>query len=506
MTSDMKAGERARSTARIGGIGSRERMQTREHMTTWADRHRTRLLWADAVVVVIAVVAAQVIRFGMNPTVPVATTQAPVMMVSGLLSVLWIATLNVCRVADVRILGSGPAEFSRVIKASTLVFGVLAIIDLLFKLNIARGFIAIAFPLGTCLLLLTHLLLRVALMHERRHHKCMSHVVVVGSEISARPLIAHLDRNPSLGFEVVGVCMSPDEAPRFASIDVDGRTVPVLGEFTDVRRAVMESRATTVAVTSAEVLGHSAMRELSWELEGLHVDMLVDPGVMDVAGPRMLVRPVAGLPLLHIDKPNYHGANRLAKVVVDRLGALTALVLAAPVMLACAVAVKLDSRGPVFYKADRIGINNVPFRMWKFRSMEIGADTRLADLSVLNEGEGLLFKIRDDPRVTRVGKVIRRFSLDELPQLFNVLGGSMSLVGPRPPLPAEVERYEGPVRRRMLVKPGITGLWQVSGRSDLSWEESVRLDLHYVENWSAMTDAMIVWRTIRAVISRSGAY
>nr|WP_235457551.1 sugar transferase [Williamsia sp. Leaf354] len=495
--------ERARSTAHIG---SRERLQTRERMQTWADRHRSRLLWADAVVVVIAVVAAQVIRFGISPTVPVASTQAPVFMVSGLVSFLWIATLNVCRVADLRILGSGPAEFSRVIKASFLVFGVLAIIDLLFKLNIARGFIAIAFPLGTCLLLLTHLLLRVALMRERRHHKCMSHVVVVGSAVSARPLIAHLDRNPSLGFEVVGVCVSPEETSRYETIDVGERSVPVLGEFTDARRAVVESRATTVAVTSAEVLGHSAMRELSWELEGLHVDMLVAPGVMDVAGPRMLVRPVAGLPLLHVDKPSYHGANRLAKVLVDKAGALTALVLAAPVMLACAVAVKLDSRGPVFYKAERIGINNVPFRMWKFRSMEVGADTRLADLSVLNEGEGLLFKIRDDPRVTRVGKVIRRFSLDELPQLFNVLGGSMSLVGPRPPLPAEVERYEGPVVRRMLVKPGITGLWQVSGRSDLSWEESVRLDLTYVENWSAMTDAMIVWRTVRAVIGRSGAY
>ncbi len=480
--------------------------QPREPILTWADRYRTRLLWTDAIVVVAVVAASQVIRFGLKPSVPVASLHAPVIVMTILLSAVWIATLHIFRVADVRILGSGPTEYSRLLRASFATFGLVAIVDLLFKLNIARGLIAIALPLGTVLLLLTHLMWRKHLMRERLRRKCMNHVLVMGSERSAKPLISHLDKNPSLGYDVVGVCVPLLGTCPVESLTVGCREVPVLGEFADARSAVLESRATTVAVTSAEVLGHSAMRELSWELEGMHVDMVVDPGVIDVAGPRMLMRPVAGLPLLHIDKPSYNGANRLLKATVDRMGSALLLLCAAPVLLVCAIAVKLDSRGPVFYKATRIGLNNEPFKMWKFRSMEVDADTKLADLSLLNEGSGLLFKIRDDPRVTRVGKIIRRYSLDELPQLFNVFGGSMSLVGPRPPLPAEVERYEGPVVRRMLVKPGITGLWQVSGRSDLTWEESVRLDLTYVENWSIAQDLQILLRTLRAVFRQSGAY
>ncbi len=216
--------------------------------------------------------------------------------------------------------------------------------------------------------------------------------------------------------------------------------------------------------------------------------------------------PVAGLPLLHIDKPAYEGANRFLKSAFDRSVTAVLLVLLSPVMLACAIAVKLSSPGPVFYRGERIGLGNVAFPMWKFRSMVVGADLQRATLADRDKGNDVLFKMADDPRVTRVGRVLRRYSLDELPQLFNVMGGSMSLVGPRPPLREEVETYDHIVTRRMLVKPGITGLWQVSGRSDLSWEESVRLDLTYVENWSIMQDIIILWRTARAVVSRDGAY
>ncbi|WP_307851721.1 sugar transferase [Williamsia sp. CHRR-6] len=468
--------------------------------------YRRRLIWSDAIVVIAVVLAAEFARFGFDFEVGVASVQAPAILVSAVLAALWIMVLHVTRVCDVRIIGSGTAELSRVATASLMVFGLMAIIDLLFALNVARGFIALALPLGTLLLMSSHLAWRLYLRRERANLRCMSRVLVVGNERSARPMLSHLERNPRLGYEVVGVCLPTVDSRTAASITIEKRPIPILGDFSAAAIAVQQVGATTVAVTSAEVLGHSAMRELSWELEGLGVDMLVDPGVIDVAGPRMLVRPVAGLPMLHIDKPTYSGANRILKSLVDRVGALALLLAMWPVLLACAIAVKLDSQGPVFYKADRMGINNVPFRMWKFRSMVVDADARLAELSVLNEGSGLLFKIRDDPRVTRVGRFIRRYSLDELPQLFNVLGGSMSLVGPRPPLPAEVARYEGPVMRRMLVKPGITGLWQVSGRSDLSWEESVRLDLRYVENWSIATDVQILWRTVRAVFVRSGAY
>ncbi|WP_366943477.1 sugar transferase [uncultured Williamsia sp.] len=480
------------------------RPRTRERLSTWADLYRRRLLFTDAVVVVVAVVAAELARFGTELMIPVARLEIPAVFVAAAIAGLWFVLLNIMRVADLRIIGAGPTEFSRVVSASVTLFGLLAIVDLLFKLNIARGFIALALPLGTFGLLLSHFLWRVNLKAARRRRACLDHVLVIGGERSARQLIAHLNRNPELGFEVVGVCL-PSPGMR-TEITIGNHRVPVLGEFADAGDAVVASRATTVAVTSAEVLGHSAMRELSWQLEGLHVDMVVDPGVIDVAGPRMLVRPVAGLPLLHVEKPTYQGANRIMKATVDRCGALGALLVAAPVLIACAIAVKLDSPGPVFYRAQRIGLNNEPFSMWKFRSMCVDADARLADLQAKNEGAGLLFKLRDDPRVTRVGKFLRRYSLDELPQLFNVLGGSMSLVGPRPPLPSEVQRYTGPIARRMLVRPGITGLWQVSGRSDLNWEESVRLDLSYVENWSIAQDLAILWRTVRTVVSSRGAY
>jgi exopolysaccharide biosynthesis polyprenyl glycosylphosphotransferase len=191
---------------------------------------------------------------------------------------------------------------------------------------------------------------------------------------------------------------------------------------------------------------------------------------------------------------------------VDRAAAALALLSLMPVLLLIALAVRLDSPGPVLYRQERIGVNGRGFTILKFRSMSVDADCLLAELLYRNEGGGLLFKMRRDPRVTRVGRWLRRFSLDELPQLFNVLGGSMSLVGPRPPLPAEVERYDSSVSRRLLVKPGLTGLWQISGRSDLSWEEAVRLDLRYVENWSLALDALILVKTVRAVVSSSGAY
>jgi len=228
---------------------------------------------------------------------------------------------------------------------------------------------------------------------------------------------------------------------------------------------------------------------------------------MDVSGARLEMRPVAGFPLVHVEKPQYDGAKRFEKRAFDFVFAAIALVVASPVLLAAAIAIKLDSRGPVFYTAERIGIDGRPFAMLKFRTMVSDADRQLESLQNLNESSGgVLFKIKDDPRVTSVGKVLRRLSIDELPQFVNVLRQEMSVVGPRPPLRQEVETYDGDVQRRLLVKPGITGLWQVSGRADLSWRESVRLDLSYVENWSMVADLVIIAKTVRAVLLSQGAY
>lgn len=494
-----RAPERAPAELRFAG-------RPRERSRSWVYGYMTALAWSDAFIIAIAVATAQFVRFGAaNALTPNGASQIPAATVSVALGVAWLLSLRAFQTLDRRIVGSGSQEYSRVVTACLTLFGVLAMIDLLFQLGIARGFLALALPIGTLGLLLSRWLWRQRLGNQRKRSRNLERVLMVGSVDSAIPMIERLTSQPTLGYRVVGICL-PGGAGRRDALTINGAEIPVYGTFDDVSSSVLQAEATTVAVTSAEALGHEAMQTLSWDLEGLEVDMMVSPGVTDVAGPRVTVRPVAGLPLLHIDKPRYEGANRFRKAAVDRVGASLILAVLAPVFVAIAIAVRLDSPGPIFYRATRIGINNKPFKMWKFRSMVDGADTLKAQLRSVDEGAGVLFKMRDDPRVTRVGHVIRRYSLDELPQLFNVLGGTMSLVGPRPPLPDEVKQYDGRVARRMLVKPGMTGLWQVSGRSDLSWEESVRLDLSYVENWSIMQDAVILWRTARAVLQKDGAY
>ncbi|MEP9390780.1 sugar transferase [Gordonia sp. VNK1] len=474
---------------------------------SWVHSYLTTLAVSDALIVTSAVATAQLVRFGSDdPLQPNGKFGAPALIVTAVLIAAWLLALRAFQTLDRRVIGSGPEEYSRVVTACLSVFGVLAMLDLLFRLNIARGFLLIALPLGTAGLLLERWGWRRRLSRQRQRARHLSKLLVVGGVGASKPLVERFIADPSLGYDVAGVCLPPSRRGTPEELRVGDQMIPVFGDFDDVRDAVIHTGATTVAVTSTDALGHQAMQDLSWDLEGMNVEMLVSPGVTDVAGPRMLVRPVAGLPLLHIDKPRYDGANRFRKAAVDRVGAALSLLVMSPVMLAVAIAVKLDSRGPVFYRARRIGMNNSPFQMWKFRSMVQDADQIRHKLADFDEGAGVLFKMREDPRVTRVGRYIRRYSLDELPQLFNVVAGSMSLVGPRPPLLEEVEQYDGRVARRMLVKPGITGLWQVSGRSDLSWEESVRLDLSYVENWSIMQDLIILWRTAHAVILKTGAY
>jgi exopolysaccharide biosynthesis polyprenyl glycosylphosphotransferase len=249
------------------------------------------------------------------------------------------------------------------------------------------------------------------------------------------------------------------------------------------------------------------LRRLSWEIEGTGVAMVVAPALLDVAGPRISVRPVAGLPLLHVEEPELSGVRQVLKVSVEWVFATVAFLLALPVLVVLAGLVRWDSVGAPLFRQTRVGKHGREFTVYKLRTMRADAESLLDSLRERNEvGDGLLFKIREDPRVTRVGKYLRKWSLDELPQLWNVVRGDMALVGPRPPLPGEVALYGAEVARRLLVRPGITGLWQVSGRSNLSWDDSVRLDLYYVENWSLALDAMIVWKTVFAIFRKDGAY
>jgi exopolysaccharide biosynthesis polyprenyl glycosylphosphotransferase len=321
---------------------------------------------------------------------------------------------------------------------------------------------------------------------------------------TTRALTATVRREPRAGFHVVGACVPG----RTRFIDVpDSAPVPVVGSWDNVAEAALAAGADTIAVTASRDITPDRLRRLAWQLEGHDVDIIVAPALTDVAGPRVSIRPVAGLPLLHVDQPDITGARYLLKELVERALASVVLLCALPFLLAIAVAIKVTSPGPVLFTQTRVSRHGREFQIYKFRSMRVDAEALLETLREQNDvADGLLFKMRTDPRVTRVGRWLRRLSLDELPQLVNVLRGDMALVGPRPPLPVEAAGYTDGVQRRLLVKPGITGLWQVSGRSDLSWDESVRLDLYYVENWSLALDAQIIVRTIRAVLRGVGAY
>ena len=471
-----------------------------------ARRYLDAYLWTvrlvDLTAVSLAVAGAQLLRFGFEDRQLFSRFGAvDYLTVSVLLALAWMVSLHVQNAYDGRLVGHGVQEYKATFQASTWLFAVLAITAFAFKLDFARGYVLVAFPLGTGLLLVGRWAARRWLVFQRRAGRLSDRVLLVGDRDHVASLVVALGRAPDAGYQVVGACV--DDA---AGAEVAG--VPVLGPESDVLVRAKEQGANVVAVSSSAGLGQTGLRRLGWALEGTDIDLVVAPGIMDVAGPRVLTRPVQGLPLIHVDAPDFSGTHLLAKNVLDRVNALLILVVLSPVILAVALCIKLEDRGPVLFRQERVGHEGRTFGMWKFRSMVPDAESQLPQLMSLNDAAGPLFKLRRDPRVTRTGEFIRKFSLDELPQLLNVLRGEMSLVGPRPPLPREVASYEPSTRRRLLVKPGMTGLWQISGRSDLSWDEAVRLDLYYVENWTPVLDLMILWRTAQVVIrpETSGAY
>ncbi|WP_235624023.1 sugar transferase [Mycolicibacterium goodii] len=447
------------------------------------------------------VALAQGLRFGTVTGERLPYANVDYLVVSLVVAAAWLIALAANRSRAPQIVGHGVEEYRRVWAATLAVFATIAVVSAMFQLDIARGYLALALPLGLVSLTVSRLLSRRYVAYVRRRGQFLNLVLAVGHLSSVRALVKSLERRPGEGYRVVGVCVPGGGGLRIPAV----QGIPTYPHEGDIARAALAAGADTVALTSGH-LTPDEIRDLSWQLERLDVDLIVSPGIADVASPRLMFRPAGGVPLIHLDKPQYEGAKRLEKRTFDVCFAAVALLLAAPVMLVAALAVKLTSRGPVFYRAERIGMGGEPFEMLKFRSMVVGADTMLAALVDRSDGNGVLFKMKKDPRLTPVGRVLRRYSIDELPQFINVLRREMSVVGPRPPLPGEVDRYDDTVRRRMLVRPGITGLWQVSGRSDLSWEDSVRLDLSYVENWSMLGDLVIVAKTVKAVLLGSGAY
>jgi exopolysaccharide biosynthesis polyprenyl glycosylphosphotransferase len=460
-----------------------------------------RIRITDLVVIIWAVLGANAIRIG--PVAVISDDQPGIALgdiaFTVLLIAAWALMLRIYRAYDRRFLGHGPEEYKVVATASFQLFAVMAIISYLFRLEVARGFVAIAMPSGVIGLLATRWLWRRWLRLHRAQGLLSTSVLVVGDRQHLVNLIRSLDSVPDAGYHVVAACCGD------AGESYLGR-VPVLGDESEAAGIAHRTGATTVICTSSQGLGAGGLRRLGWALEGHDIELVVAPALTDVAGPRVLTLPVAGLSLLHVEAPVFAGPQLAVKNTIDRIAAATLLVLLSPLFAVIALLIWLDRHGPVFFRQERVGKGGTSFPMMKFRTMVITAEEMLPSLLDRNDGQGPLFKMRDDPRITRIGRTLRRYSLDELPQLVNVLRGEMSLVGPRPPLAIEVEEYEQDVRRKLLVKPGMTGLWQINGRSDLSWEEAVRYDLYYVENWSIMSDLMVLWRTGRSVVQSSGAY
>lgn len=475
---------------RVGAIAASPVARMRP---SWQRRHAFVAFVTD-----VGAVVASVCLYALWGDAPVETA-----LLSGAAVVaLTTAVLGIARAWDSSVLGQGSLEFTRMQRGFVGAAVVVALLGLAFQLPEARPFVFGVLPMAGAFAVAGRMALRKRLHRLRRAGEAMVKVLAVGTADSVALLVERTRRASHHGWRIEGVCTPTGAAPD-GGTSING--VPVVGDLDTVAALAIAGRYGAVSVAQTPGWTPLRLQQLAWDLEGSRTELVVDPGLMEIAGPRLHAANVDGLPLLRLTHPTFAGYPKLLKGAIDRVLALFIIILIAPVLIGLAVAVRADG-GPALFRQTRIGKGGREFKVFKFRSMVVDAEARLAELRSRNEGAGLLFKVRNDPRITPIGRFIRKYSLDELPQLFNVLGGTMSLVGPRPPLPVEVAGYERAAARRLLVKPGITGLWQVSGRSDLSWEETVRLDLRYVENWSLALDAQILLKTVRAVLSGGGAY
>ena len=469
--------------------------QARRRVSGWARIYLLQAAGADAGCALAAGLLAFEVRFGGGDY------QSSAYFWLGLtLPVLWLTTLQLAGAYDARHIGVGTDEFRRVFNAGVCLTALVAVASYATRAEVARGYVVLALPCMTAFDMAVRFKLRKRLHRRRARGACMRRVVAVGHPDVISDLKTMLARDTHHGLSVVAACVVGSEVPG----SIAG--LPTIGGLGNVTDVVQDYRADIVAVLACREMIGDRLRDLAWSLERTGTGLCVAPALLDVAGPRTTIRPTAGLPLLHLDHPEFRGVRALVKSAFDRVCALGALMLLLPVFIAVAAAIRIDDGGPVFFRQVRVGKDGQRFRLYKFRTMVADAERLKVSLLKLNDSDGLLFKLREDPRVTRVGRLLRRYSLDELPQFVNVLRGEMSLVGPRPALPEETVEYGHQMRRRLAVKPGITGLWQVNGRSNLPWDEAVRLDVRYVENWSFMLDLQILWKTWSAVAHGDGAY
>jgi len=471
---------------------------------SWERRYARALVATDVAAVGIAIVITS--SMGIRPSAgdlwPGAGGVDGVVVALALVAV-WMASMAFTGAYEPKAVGVGSDEYRRLTGGALAALATSTSLAFTLEAAVSRPFLFTTIPIAFVAAGVFRQISRKQLHRRRAAGRFTYRVLIAGGAASVADLVRHFRRAPFAGYTVVAACV-PDATDVLA---VDGVGIPVAGTPEDVLRAIAATRADTLAVADSSTFPGAALRSLAWQLEGTGVDLIVAPAVTEVAGPRISVRPVAGVPLLHVEEPSLSGPARFAKSAFDRAFAITGLVVLSPLLLTIALLVRLTSPGPALFRQTRVGRDGREFRMLKFRTMIVGAQEQIEDLRPLVPDPGhVLFKLPDDPRLTRIGRWLRRHSLDELPQLWNVLVGDMSVVGPRPPLPEEVARYEDHAHRRLVVKPGLTGLWQVSGRADLSWDDAVRLDLYYVENWSWVLDALILARTVPAVLKGRGAY
>ncbi len=467
-----------------------------------------RIAYLDAAIIAVSMLVAQLSRFGITtePHLVTAGINPNYWVVSVFFAMFWWIVLGASGTRDLRILGAGSEEYKRVSVSTLYLFGGVAIISYVLDLSTARGYVGVALPVGLVFLLVSRWRMRRWLVKHRIRGNFTRRLLLVGGPAAVEHLYNALSAEPGAGFKTVGAILPGHSLTSPKGEELPVPVVSVSTSLSGILDTLELYEIDAIAISSGSLLKPRTIRQLGWELQERRISMIMAPALIDVAGPRIHTQPIAGLPLIHVTTPELKGGQAILKRSFDILGAALGLLALSPLFLVISVLIKRDSPGPVFFHQERVGLNGKHFLMHKFRSMVVDAEDRLAALQPASEGNGVLFKLKDDPRITQLGAFIRRYSIDELPQLWNVLAGEMSMVGPRPPLRSEVAAYEKYVSRRLMVNPGVTGLWQVSGRSDLSWDESVRLDLYYVENWSLMQDLVILFRTAKAVMGKDGAY
>ncbi len=464
---------------------------------------RIRLAATDA-----AIVAATTGTVALGSAPEGATALAPVPLeqlavAPGIVLAVWLVALAAVHSRDSAVLGAGAAEYRRVVHATGLAFAVLAAAALLVGWSELRLQLLIALPVGTLAVLVGRWQWRRWLLARRREGDWAQRTILVGDRDEVAYVLDRLARTGDHSYHVVAAVIADDPGHPLL---LHGRSVPVLPARATLADDAQRMGADTVILAAKPDADPAYLTRLSRQLEGTCAELILFSRLTDVAGPRISFRPIDGLPLIQVRIPTFDGGEHILKRALDIAIATPALLAIAILAIPIAIAIRLDSPGPILFRQQRVGRDGRTFGMLKFRTMHTDAEQQLAALQTRNEAAGPLFKLRNDPRITRVGAFLRKHSLDELPQFWNALTGDMSVVGPRPPLPGEATTYDGTAIRRLYLKPGITGLWQISGRSDLSWDESVRLDLRYVENWSVMQDLMIIVKTARVVIHPTGAY